>query len=208
MPKSESIEIKLFSSFDIGRVPTSPGIYAWFLRNPIKAPRTPTRVAGRLRDDLELTRSTVIELRSINTEFKSTWRGQLSLELNEKLVDHYETFLNGLETELFQATIDHFNNIMNNLSPLLYVGKANNLQKRIHDHLKNIERLSQGHGLDFGDPDAREFPERVNSFDIPVDHLRFTFFEFPPNDSLDSLKANEFVEQMINQNLRPRLGKR
>jgi hypothetical protein len=203
----EEIRISLYRRDQHYQAPSTPGIYAWMLYAPISN-RTAT-IASELASDLaeyeRMAKQQPVNLQSTGEFFKSKWEGTVSLESKEW--DAENMFSDN--TNLAMASAAHFNQVLQALAPVLYVGKADNLRSRLENHVKALEKIDQWEYLDL-DSEGKYFAERANKMEIPLDLLRFTFFEFPANDLEQHLvlDANKKVEGFINRILKPSLGRR
>jgi hypothetical protein len=203
----EEIRISLYKRDQYYAAPTTPGIYAWLLYAPIgkRAALNPIELASDLEEYERMANQQLVELRSPGEFFKSKWQATFSLDSKEWDVED----MFPAQPEITGAAVDHFNQVLSALTPVLYVGKADNLRSRIENHVKALEKIDQWEYLNL-DQEGRFFAERAHQMLIPLDLLRFTFFEFPKIECEEDLilKTNEKVEGFINRILKPSLGRR
>jgi hypothetical protein len=207
---SEEVRFGLFSLDDLAQVPSTLGVYAWFLRRPVP-------IQNRQWDAFLKTAQEIIDFSdperlelSSPTRLRSRWRGDLRLThtADETGRDEPDIFARGGQ-DLF---IRHLNTVLTTLPVLLYIGKAENLKRRIGQHITAIERYEEPTLEDLQELEARQFAERVYKRQIPKAYLRFTFFEFPASrsaaaeDSASAISANQLVESWLNEILRPTFG--
>lgn len=212
MAVEETVNFPLYRTFDVEQVPETPGVYAWFYRRPFFAQQPAEQILDLIRGSSDSTRPSAIGLTSTSVAFGSRWTGEIKLEGTES--DRgVELFLHELNENDRARTIGHLNNIVKALLPLLYIGKADTLRSRLRQHIRLINLLSENKtptGLVGDEIEDANFAERLLSRRISVDHIRFTYFEFPEGNSQSrtDCEANKFVESVVNHSLRPILGKR
>lgn len=205
--QDDEVRFPLFETADIDQVPHRPGIYVWFLKYQITNRFAETsssfdRVADELVELGNFLRPADIHLTS-SKRFSSVWRSEMNFELaesfNMKMQDN---------AQLREKHIRHLNTILSVILPVLYIGKADNLYRRLRDHQRALEKNELFEdSLDAAE--VRQFADRVDERQIDTAMLRFTYFEYPDSTSHESvLKSNATIENHINRILRPILGER
>jgi hypothetical protein len=106
--------------------------------------------------------------------------------------------------------VNSLNDLLVTLQPPLYLGRAENLQARLSQHIEGLRRLGQGETYPDMDIEGKEFAERATQRGIRLPDLRFRCFEFDYTDLTEqfAFEAIKIVEFVMNRTLRPILGKR
>jgi hypothetical protein len=205
----EQVVLTLYDRSEAFMVPPSTGIYAWFFINAVspRAADEPSLFQQQVevistRNDLP-----VISLKSEKL-LGGRWSGTIA-RMHEE--DHFSEFAE-FDAVLRRQLIEHLNTLLMRLSRPVYIGKANDLRRRIKRHVDLLDKLSpdntEFNWVDLSVED-REFAERVVKRNAR-EQAHFTFFEFPgvtPGGS-ELFEANEFVELICNSIFNPILGKR
>jgi hypothetical protein len=213
MAGEREIEIKysLYELSDVHKVPETVGIYAWFLvplLNGDRVRREPDKLIERirhLRDCLFFESNHKILLSQENKRFSSEWTASVGLgppELNFGSVE-------AMAASERHAFLDHFRHVFTMISPVVYVGKADNLRRRISDHKRALlDALTPNPWAVTADSPEKQMADRAVRAGIEAADLRFTFFEFPSSEDLKTpATTNALVEEFVNRLVQPRLGR-
>ena len=210
MASRESILIPLYEAWEWETVPTSTGIYAWFIRHPIQS-EDPNRISQRITDSISMSFAEDRHVINSETKFHLKWTGELNQVSTRDVRQFTLDFLSELRQDgakALSSTVNFLNLIMDHLPPLVYIGKADELRERLGTHYKALNKRYSNESMEEFDFESKTFAERAHSNDIKVDFLRFTYFEFPTTGSLLDKKSNQFVESIVNQIHRPQLGRK
>lgn len=204
--------LNYLSAEDILTVPESPGLYAWFLfkRVPPIAKSDAIRLSQEIRDLNKATYPNHIDLKSTNAPFGTELAGTLEANSDFVLSENDEKLIRQSTVPERELVIDAINSLLGSLPPLLYIGKAENLRRRLNDHIDVVHRLREGGTLASDDFEAREFAERAIQRELGTPDLRFTYFEFDYAGSTQefAFEAIKLTEFAINRTLRPILGRK
>jgi len=208
---SSEASFKIFEIDQLFVVPETPGIYVWLMRFQLPTVFPVNRsieeqILSRMSDLRGFLRPEDMTLSS-SSAYGVEWNGTLALDEDVRAVNRQ--LLGG--DEIVRTHISHLNAFFGSILPVLYVGKADNLQRRLSNHIGRL-RVFEEFPFDDDDIEAREFAERVASRGLDPAYLRFTYFEYPKCDSGIShnvvFDSNEVAERHINRTIRPILGKR
>lgn len=208
---TSEVSFKIYEIDQLFVVPETPGIYVWFMRFQLPtvfpaAGSIEDQVLSRMSDLRGFLRPEEMTLSS-SSAYGVEWRGTIAMEEDVREVNRQ--LLGG--DDIVRTHISHLNAFFGSILPVLYVGKADNLQRRLSNHIGRL-RVFDEFPFDDDDIEAREFAERAASRGLDPAYLRFTFFEYPecdPNIHRNvRFDSNEVAEHHINRTIRPILGKR
>mgnify|MGYP000500445530 CR=1 FL=1 len=229
---------------DIEDAPNAPGIYAWYHKLYLSA--ADMRVLSAATDDRVLSEE-ALQLLEQQTEifsnppinlygkghFNSNWKAVFS-EQSTIESDPFQRSLSAEELESFsnnktknEATNsfskDFFKALTANVdvfAPPIYIGKAENLNTRLNNHIKTLRRVKKGLREDLGFRDALEkrlressinFGHRAGAIGISEDNLivkTVNFEKILPRESKEKLyKLAGEIEYFLNRWYKPHLGR-
>jgi hypothetical protein len=157
---------------ELERAPTSPGVYAWYPSFTIGALDWKKQLDESEKDigKTNFTQLLAKQTRrfsppplraSVRGSFRDAWSGRLTVDRFEKYADAIHVGLEGQESDEFQFPAESINRILDRekqrgrlakliteiaspvlISPL-YIGRAENLRKRLKEHFSDLEKWSQ-----------------------------------------------------------------
>jgi hypothetical protein len=184
----------------------------WYLnqRIPPAASSEPSRLSHLISQLNRSTNPDSIDLKQTNPSFGVELTGTLETNIEFELgSNHQETIRTWTEMQR-KLIVNSLNDLLVTLQPPLYLGRAENLQARLSQHIEGLRRLGQGETYPDMDIEGKEFAERATQRGIRLPDLRFRCFEFDYTDFTEqfAFEAIKIVEFVMNRTLRPILGKR